>query len=86
VERRTNERTGLAVVGAGNLYLAVPTVMAIQFGSAAGKALGLIRVPENLSDADLGGEDLKTLSITAQRSLNAVPIEVEGERFGTRGS
>jgi gluconolactonase len=76
---------GLAVDSQGNLYLAAPAVKAIQVVSPAGKTLGLISVPENPSNCDFGGKDLRTLYITAQKSLYAVPTEVKGHRFGTAG-
>jgi gluconolactonase len=76
---------GLAVDSEGNLYLAVPALKAIQVVSPAGKTLGMISVPENPTNADFGGKDLKTLYITARTSVYAVPTEVKGHRFGIRG-
>jgi gluconolactonase len=76
---------GLAVDSQGNLYLAVPAVKAVQVVSPAGKTLGMISVPENPSNTDFGGKDLKTLYITAQTSVYAVPTEVKGHRFGITG-
>jgi gluconolactonase len=76
---------GLAVDSEGNLYLAVPALKAIQVVTPAGKTLGLISVPENPTNADFGGKDLKTIYITAQTSVYAVPTEVKGHRFGTAG-
>ena len=75
---------GLAVDSEGNLYLAVPALKAIQVVSPAGKTLGLISVPENPSNADFGGKDMRTLYITARTSVYAVPIEVKGHRFGAQ--
>lgn len=74
---------GLAVDSRGNLYLAAPAILAIQVVSPEGKTLGLIRVPENPSNADFGGKDLTTLYITARTSLYAVPMDVKGHRFGS---
>ena len=74
---------GLAVDSAGNLYLAVPALKAIQVVSPAGKTLGMISVPEGPSNADFGGKDMKTLYITARTSVYAVKTEVKGHRFGT---
>jgi gluconolactonase len=76
---------GLAIDAAGNLYLAVPALKAIQVVSPAGKTLGLIKVPENPSNADFGGKDLKTLYITARTSVYAVELEAKGHRFGGEG-
>jgi cyanophycinase len=77
---------GLAVDSAGNLYLAVPALKAIQVVSPAGKTLGLISVPENPTNADFGGKDLRTLYITARTSVYAVRTEVKGHRFGILAS
>lgn len=76
---------GLAVDAAGNLYLANPPLKAVQVVSPAGKTLGLIRVPENPSNVDFGGKDLKTLYITARTSVYAVELEAKGHRFGGGG-
>src|SRR5205807_10160198 len=76
---------GLAVDSAGNLYLAVPALKAIQVVSPAGKTLGMIEVPENPTNADFGGKDLRTLYITARTSVYAVTTEVKGHRFGAQG-
>ncbi len=73
---------GLAVDSAGNLYLAVPALKAIQVVSSAGKTLGMIAVPEGPSNADFGGKDMRTLYITARTSVYAVQTEVKGHRFG----
>ena len=73
---------GLAVDSAGNLYLAVPALKAIQVVSPAGKTLGMISVPEGPSNADFGGEDMRTLYITARTSVYAVATDVKGHRFG----
>ncbi len=73
---------GLAVDADGNLYLAVPALKAIQVVTPAGKTLGLIRVPENPSNCDFGGKDLRTLYVTAQTSIYAVPTGAKGHRFG----
>jgi gluconolactonase len=76
---------GLTVDAEGNLYLAVPALKAIQVVTPAGKTLGLISIPENPSNADFGGKDLKTLYVTAQKSIYAVELEVKGHRFGGGG-
>jgi gluconolactonase len=73
---------GLAVDADGNLYLAVPPLKAIQVVTPAGRTLGLIRVPENPSNCDFGGKDLRTLYVTAQTSIYAVPTAAKGHRFG----
>jgi cyanophycinase len=75
---------GLAVDSAGNLYLAVPALKAIQVVSPAGKTLGLIAIPENPTNADFGGKDLRTLYITARTSVYSISTEVQGHRFGAQ--
>jgi cyanophycinase len=73
---------GLAVDRAGNLYLAVPALKAVQVVSPAGKTLGMIAVAESPSNADFGGKDLRTLYITARTSVYAVATDAQGHRFG----
>lgn len=76
---------GLAVDASGNVYLAAPAIKAVQVVSPAGRTLGLIAVPENPSNVDFGGKDLKTLYITARTSLYAVELDARGHRFGGAG-
>ena len=74
---------GLTVDTKGNLYLTRPSLKLIQVVSPQGKTLGTIRLPEEPANCAFGGQDLKTLFVTAQTSLYAVPMESTGHRFGS---
>jgi len=70
---------GCAVDTRGNLYIAAAT--GVQVFDPQGKLLGTIKVPQGPSNCEFGGKDLKTLYITARKSVYAVPMEVAGHRF-----
>ena len=74
---------GLTVDNQGNLYLTRPSLKFIQVVSAEGTMLGTIRPPEEPANCAFGGKDWKTLYVTAQTSLYAVPMEPVGHRFGS---
>jgi gluconolactonase len=76
---------GLTVDTQGNLYLTRPSLKLIQVVSPKGATLGTIRLPEEPANCTFGGKDLKTLYVTAQTSLYAVPLETTGHRFGSDG-
>jgi gluconolactonase len=85
VQPRDNGRRGggdgMSVDTAGNLYLAVPSLKAIQVVSPAGETLGLISIPKAPSNCAFGGADRKTLYVTAIDTLYAVPMEATGHTF-----
>jgi gluconolactonase len=70
---------GLTIDVKGNLY--ITSALGLQVFSPEGKALGVIKFPEQPSNATFGGKDMKTLYVTARTSLYAVPMEVAGHRF-----
>lgn len=72
---------GLTVDTRGNLYLTRPSMKMIQVADPAGKELGRILVPEEPSNCAFGGPDMKTLFVTAQTSLYAIPMDAVGHRF-----
>jgi gluconolactonase len=72
---------GMSVDTAGNLYLTHPSKSAIQVVDASGKTLGLIQVPEGPANCTFGGKDMKTLFVTARKSVYAIPMESTGHRF-----
>lgn len=43
-----------------------------------GELIGEILVPESPANLALGGSDLKTLYLTARKSLYAIPVGVKG--------
>ena len=63
---------GLAVDAAGNVYLAAGQIFVY---SPHGKSLGAIEVPERPTSLALGGQDGKTLFITARTSLYSIRIK-----------
>ncbi len=85
-ENVTQPGDGLTMDKKGNLYLTQPRLKAIHVLSPDGKTLGMINVPENPSNCVFGGPDMKTLYITAQTSVYAAPMNVEGHRFGMRSA
>jgi gluconolactonase len=69
---------GFAIDERGNLWCTNPDVAQVQVISPEGKLLGVISVPEAPSNCAFGGEDGRTLYITAVRSLYAIRTEVAG--------
>ncbi|HUY34087.1 MAG TPA: SMP-30/gluconolactonase/LRE family protein [Pirellulales bacterium] len=70
---------GLTVDSKGNLY--ITSGLGLQVFDPAGKALGIIAIPEQPANVTFGGADLGTLYVTARTSLYTVPMEAKGHRF-----
>jgi gluconolactonase len=70
---------GMAVDAKGNLY--VTTQIGVQVFDKAGAYLGNIEVPEQPSNLDFGGPDMRTLYITGWTSLYAITLSVQGVLF-----
>lgn len=68
---------GCAVDSRGNLYIA--SGLGVQVFDPQGKALGVIALAK-ASNCKFGGPDFKTLYVTAQTKVYAVPMEVAGIR------
>lgn len=66
---------GIALDNKGNVYL---TPSDLQIYSKKGKLLGEIRLPQKPSNVCFGGEDAKTLFITARKSIYTLPMKVRG--------
>ncbi|MBV9763093.1 MAG: SMP-30/gluconolactonase/LRE family protein [Acidobacteriaceae bacterium] len=73
---------GMKVDRSGNIYSAGPG--GIWILSPEGKHLGTIRMPEKTSNVAWGGEDGKTLYITASASVYRVRVKVGGVRPGAQ--
>jgi gluconolactonase len=72
---------GLCVDTKGNLY--ITSWLGVQIFDPSGKHLGTIAVPEYCANCDFGGPDMKTLYVTASKSLYAVKMEATGYRFAS---
>lgn len=70
---------GLTVDEQGNLY--ITSGLGLQVFSAAGKALGIIKIPEQPANVTFAGPEGKTLYVTARTSLYTVPMAVRGHVF-----
>jgi len=70
---------GVRVDKKGNVYGSGPG--GVWIISPAGKHLGTIRVPENVSNVGWGDKDGKTLYITASTSLYRIKLNIEGVRY-----
>jgi gluconolactonase len=69
---------GMKVDVVGNVYCAGPGGILIY--SSEGTYLGLIRFPELVANLCFGGDDGKTLYVTARTGLYSVRLKVEGIR------
>ena len=67
---------GMMLDEKGNVYLT--SKKGIEIFDAAGKALGIIQVPEEPANVTFGGKERKTLFMTARTGLYAVQMKVRG--------
>lgn len=74
---------GATIDERGDLYFS--TGLGLQVFDSAGKALGIIEVPEQPANCTFGGADGKTLYVTARTSLYSFPMLVKGHWYA-RGS
>ena len=70
---------GVAMDVKGDIYFA--TSIGIQIFKANGTFVQTISVPEGPSNCDFGGDNMKTLFITAQTSLYSINLNVEGQSY-----
>lgn len=70
---------GLTVDVKGNLY--ITSGLGLQVFDPSGKKLGIIAFPEQPANVTFGGKDLKTLYVTARKSVYTCPMEIAGHRF-----
>jgi len=70
---------GLTIDTKGNLY--ITSALGLQVFAPDGKPLGVIKFPEQPSNATFGGKDMKTLFVTARTSVYSVPMDVAGHVF-----
>jgi gluconolactonase len=69
---------GIKVDQKGNLYVCGPGGLWVL--SSDGKHLGTIKTPKNPHNIAWGGDDAKTLYITAQGTLYRMPLNIPGVR------
>jgi gluconolactonase len=69
---------GIKVDQQGNLYVSGPGGLWVL--SLAGKHLGTIKAPKHPHNLAWGGEDGKTLYLTAQNVLYRMPLNIPGIR------
>jgi len=67
---------GMKVDSKGNIYITGPGGISIY--SPKGERLGLLKTPETAANLCFGGEDLKTLYITATTSLYSLTVGISG--------
>jgi len=72
---------GLTIDTQGNLYLTIPSQKLVQIVSPQGETLALLTFPEGPTNCAFGGQDMRTLYVTAQTSLYAVRMKIKGHRF-----
>jgi gluconolactonase len=70
---------GLTIDTEGNLY--ITSGLGLQVFNPEGKPLGIIRCPEQPANVTFGGEDNKTLYVTARTSLYSAPMQAKGHVF-----
>ena len=70
---------GLTIDTNGNLY--ITTALGLQVFSADGTLLEIIEIPEQPANVTFGGEDRRTLFVTARTSLYSVQTEATGHVF-----
>ncbi|HET7394282.1 MAG TPA: SMP-30/gluconolactonase/LRE family protein, partial [Candidatus Binatia bacterium] len=73
---------GIKVDQQGNLYVSGPGGLWVL--SPAGKHLGTIKAPKHTHNLAWGGEDGKTLYLTAQSTLYRMPLNIPGIRPADR--
>jgi gluconolactonase len=67
---------GMKCDGLGNIYVTGPG--GIWVISPQAQFLGIIRTPENVGNMNWGGDDWKTLYVTASTSLYRIQLKVAG--------
>ncbi len=70
---------GLTIDTRGNLY--ITSSLGLQIFSSEGKSLGIIAFPEQPANVTFGGREMKTLFVTARKSLYSVETEATGHVF-----
>ena len=73
---------GMAIDADGRIYATYQSVVVIE---PSGELVGRIAIPEKPANCIFGGDDHKTLYVTARTGLYAVPMTVAGQPLKERG-
>ena len=71
---------GIALDVEGNVY--ITTNLGVEIFSPGGKSIGLVNFPEQPANVCFGGEDWKTMFVTARTSLYRVQMPIAGFHSG----
>ncbi len=74
---------GIKLDERGNLYVTSSRPEGVWVYDPRGRLLGQIAVGENPANCGFGGDDWRTLFITAQTSVYSVRLKVAGQRVGS---
>jgi len=76
---------GIKLDERGNLYVTSSRPEGVWVYDPRGRLLGQLAVGENPANCGFGGDDWRTLFITAQTSVYSVRLKVAGQRVGAGG-
>ena len=74
----TGGADGMAVDSAGNIFVATTQGLGIQVFNSRGDHLGNIPCPTATNNCNFGGDDLKTLYISALDGIYRIPVKIPG--------
>ena len=69
---------GMAVDSAGNIFVATTKGIGIQVFSSKGEHLGNIPCDAATNNCNFGGEDMKTLFVSAKDGIYKIPVKIPG--------
>ena len=78
IESGESGADGMVVDSAGNLYVATTKGLGIQVFNSRGEKLGNISCPTPTNNCCFGGEDLKTLYVSAKDGIYKIPVKIPG--------
>jgi gluconolactonase len=78
IEKGFSGADGMAVDSAGNIYVATTQGLGIQVIDSKGNHLGNILCPVATNNCNFGGEDLKTLYVSAKDGIYSIPVKIPG--------
>jgi gluconolactonase len=78
-EGATGRPDGMKLDSLGNLYVAANTMEGIWVFDPSGALIGLIGLPETPANLAWGGDDWRTMFVTASTSVYRLPMKVPGQ-------